>query len=43
MKLATKVAIALVAAAGLLAASQEPVRAYASDCFCSFLRALGCG
>lgn len=41
MKLATKVILGFLAGAALLAASQEPVRAAASDCVCCVLRALG--
>ncbi len=43
MKLATKVVLAFVASAALLAASQEPVRAAVSDCICCILCAItGC-
>lgn len=43
MKLATKVVLALIASAALLAASQEPVRAAVTDCFCYMLCAIvGC-
>jgi hypothetical protein len=41
MKLFSKVAIALFAGAAILAASQEPVRAYAVDSVCCLLQALG--
>ncbi len=41
MKLATKVVLAVLGSAALLAASQEPVRAYAADTVCCLLSALG--